>query len=106
MDIKLSMEWLSGSIKTSAEQDASTSAEALPSSMLSSELLSESIPESGEVSGCGRYAMTFLGWMCRKEVFIMMLPMSAGTLSEIPWILNLEAMTFDVTSARCLDKSV
>ena len=41
---------------------------------------SESIPESGS-SSCGRHAMTFLGWMCRKDVLMRMVPMSAGSVS-------------------------
>ena len=99
MDIKLSMGF-------STSEGPSSPGPHIPASsaVLSSEEWSESIPESFS-SIWGRRTMTFLGWICRNEVLIVTAPISLGSRSHRLWILNLEAMTLEVTSASCHDSS-
>ena len=100
IDIKLSMGFSTSAGPSSPEPCTPVSSVALSSE----EEWSESMPESFS-SIWGRRTMTFLGWMCRKDVLMVTAPISLGRRSHRLWILNLEAMTLDVTSASCHDWS-
>ena len=62
------------------------------------------IPESFK-SDLGKSTVTLGGFMCKKLVLIAMLPKSDSRLPDRPCILNLEAITFEVTAAKICPSS-